>query len=52
MDPQVWDYHLWLAESYEKSGNVSAARLEYRRALQLNQQSKEVQLRLTALEGK
>jgi tetratricopeptide (TPR) repeat protein len=52
MDPQVWDYHYWLAESYEKSGNISAARAEYGRALQLNQDSKEAKLKLTALEAK
>jgi tetratricopeptide (TPR) repeat protein len=52
MDPKVWDYHYWLAESYEKSGNISAARTEYRWALQLNQDSKEARLRLTALEAK
>jgi protein O-mannosyl-transferase len=52
MDPKVWDYHYWLAESLEKSGNISAAREEYQRALQLNQDSKEAKLRLTALEAK
>ena len=52
MDPKVWDYHYWLAVSLEKSGNVSAAREEYRRALQLNRDSKEAKLRLTALEAK
>jgi Tfp pilus assembly protein PilF len=52
MDPKVWDYHYWLAESYEKSGNISAARAEYGRALQLNQDSKEAKLKLTALEAK
>jgi tetratricopeptide (TPR) repeat protein len=52
MDPKVWDYHYWLAESYEKSGNLPAARAEYQRALQLNPDSKEVKLKLTALEAK
>jgi tetratricopeptide (TPR) repeat protein len=52
MDPKVWDYHYWLAVSFEESGNVSAALAEYRRALQLNQDSKEAKLRLTALEAK
>ncbi len=52
MDPKVWDYHYWLAQSLEKSGNMSAARAEYQRALQLNQDSKEAKLRLTALEAK
>jgi Flp pilus assembly protein TadD len=52
MDPKVWDYHYWLAVSFEASGNVSAARAEYQRALQLNQDSKEAKLRLTALEEK
>jgi tetratricopeptide (TPR) repeat protein len=52
MDPKVWDYHYWLAVSFEQSGNMSAARAEYGRALQLNQDSKEAKMRLTALEGK
>ncbi len=52
MDPKVWDYHYWLAESLEQSGNVPAARMEYQRALLLNQDSKEAKLRLTALEAK
>jgi protein O-mannosyl-transferase len=52
MDPKVWDYHYWLAASLEKSGDLSAARAEYQRALQLNQDSKEAKLRLTALEAK
>ncbi len=52
MDPKVWDYHYWLAVSFENSGNMSAARVEYQRALQLNQDSKEAKLRLTALEAK
>ncbi|MGA2360462.1 MAG: tetratricopeptide repeat protein [Terriglobales bacterium] len=52
MDPKVWDYHYWLAVSFEESGNVSAARAQYQRALQLNQGSKEAKLRLTALEAK
>jgi Tfp pilus assembly protein PilF len=52
MDPKVWDYHYWLAQSFERSGNISAARAEYQRALQLNQDSKETKLRLTALEAK
>ncbi len=52
MDPKVWDYHYWLAESLEQSGNVPAARIEYQRVLLLNQESKEAKLRLTALEAK
>jgi protein O-mannosyl-transferase len=52
MDPKVWDYHYWLAVSLESSGNIPAARVEYQQALQLNQESKEVKLRLTALEAK
>lgn len=52
MDPKVWDYHYWLAKSLEQSGNIPAARVEYREALQLNQNSKEVRMRLTALEAK
>ncbi|MGB8010335.1 MAG: tetratricopeptide repeat protein [Terriglobales bacterium] len=52
MDPTVWDYHYWLAMSFENSGNWAAARAEYQRALQLNQDSKEAKMRLTALEAK
>jgi len=52
MDPKVWDYHYWLAESLEQSGNTPAARMEYQQALQLNQDSKEAKMRLTALEAK
>jgi protein O-mannosyl-transferase len=52
MDPKVWDYHYWLAESFEKSGNLSGARTEYRKALQLNPDSKETKLRLAVLEAK
>jgi tetratricopeptide (TPR) repeat protein len=52
MNPTVWDYHYWLAESFEQSGNVPAARAEYQRALLLNQDSKEAKLRLAALEAK
>jgi len=52
MDPKVWDYHYWLAESFEQSGNIPAARAEYQHALQLNQDSKEAKLRLTALDAK
>jgi Tfp pilus assembly protein PilF len=52
MDPKVWDYHYWLAESFQRNGNVSAARAEYEQALSLNKDSKEAKLRLTALEAK
>src|SRR6266446_4329867 len=52
MDGKVWDYHYWLAVSFEPRGNMSAARVEYQRALQLNQDSKEAKMRLTALEAK
>ncbi len=52
MDPKVWDYHYWLAESFEKGGDISAARTEYRQALQLNPDSKEAKMRLAALEAK
>jgi len=52
MDRKVWDYHYWLAVSFEESGNMSAARAEYRQALQLNQNSKEAKMRLAALEAK
>jgi tetratricopeptide (TPR) repeat protein len=52
MDPKVWDYHYWFGVSLERSGNMSAARTEYQRTLQLNQDSKEAKMRLTALEAK
>lgn len=52
MDPKIWDYHYWLAQSLEKNGNLTAARTEYELALQLNQDSADAKLRLTALEGK
>ena len=52
MDPKVWDYHYWLAESLQQSGKFAAARAEYKQALQLNQGSTEARLRLAALEGK
>ncbi len=52
MDPKVWDYHYWLAVSLEASGNMPAARAEYQWALQLNQDSTEAKMRLTALEAK
>jgi Tfp pilus assembly protein PilF len=52
MDPKVWDYHYWLAESFEKSGSISAARTEYQQALQLNPDSNEAKMRLAALEAK
>jgi tetratricopeptide (TPR) repeat protein len=51
MDPKVWDYHYWLAKSLEQSGNIPAARVEYQRALLLNQDSKETKLRLTGLDA-
>ena len=52
MDPGVYDYHYWLGISLEKSGDTSAAREEYRRALQLNEESVEAKLHLAALEKK
>jgi tetratricopeptide (TPR) repeat protein len=52
MDPKVWDYHYWLAQSFEEGGDMSAARTEYRQALQLNPDSKEAKMRLAALEAK
>jgi len=52
MDPKVWDYHYWLAESFEENGNISAAQREYQQALQLNPDSKEVKIKLAALEAK
>ncbi len=52
MDAKVWDYHYWLAVSFEGSGNISAAQAEYRQALLLNPDSKEAKVRLAALETK
>ena len=52
MDPTVWDYHYWLAVSLEQSGSTTSAREQYQEALQLNQDSKEAKMRLTALEAK
>jgi protein O-mannosyl-transferase len=52
MDPKVWDYHYWLAQSFEEGGDISAARTQYRQALQLNPDSKEAKMRLAALEAK
>src|SRR6202140_3066959 len=52
MDPKVWDYHYWLAQSFEEGGDISAARTEYRQVLQLNPNSKEAKMRLAALEAK
>lgn len=51
-DPKVWDYHYWLALSFEQSGNLPAARAEYEQTLQLNRDSSEAKLRLAALETK
>jgi len=50
--PKVWDYHYWLAVSFEGSGNMAAARAEYQQALQLNPDSNEAKVRLAALEAK
>jgi len=52
IDPKIWDYHYWLGESFELSGNTAGARNEYRQALQLNQESADARLRLAALEAK
>lgn len=52
MDPTVWDYHYWLAVSFEQSGNISAARSEYLNVLELNRDSKEAKLRLAGLGAK
>jgi tetratricopeptide (TPR) repeat protein len=52
MDPSVYNYHYWLAVSLEGSGDKSAAHAEYQRTLQLNPDSKEAKMRLTALEAK
>ena len=50
MDPAVYDNHYWLGRSFEQSGNPSAAKEEYRRALQLNEDSAEAKLHLAALD--
>lgn len=52
MDPEVWDYHYWLAVSLEKNRNLPAARAEYQQALRLNPDSADAKLRLSALEAK
>ena|ERR1700689_805223 len=52
LDSKVCDYQYWLGMSLEKSGNMSAARMRYQQALQLNQDSTEAKTRLTALEAK
>ena len=52
LDPKVWDYHYWLALSLERNGNLNAARAEYQQTLQLNQDSTDAKMRLTALEAK
>jgi tetratricopeptide (TPR) repeat protein len=52
MDPKVWDYHYWLAESLERSGNIPAARAQYLEALRLNPDGTEAKMRLAAMEGK
>jgi protein O-mannosyl-transferase len=52
LDGKVWDYHYWLAVSFEKTGNLQAARAEYQRALQLNPESQEAKLKLAAVEAK
>jgi len=52
MDPSVYDYHYWLADSLQQSGDNVDARHEYLEALRLNQDSSETKLRLATLEGK
>ncbi|HTR22621.1 MAG TPA: tetratricopeptide repeat protein [Terriglobales bacterium] len=51
MDPTVYDFHLWLGMSLEKSGDIDGARTEYRRALELNSGSAEARNHLASLEG-
>jgi len=52
LDWKVWDYHYWLGVALEKQGSLAAARTEYQQALQLNPDSGDAKIRLTALEGK
>jgi len=52
MDPSVYDYHYWLGRSLEQSGDRVNARREYLQALHLDEDSKEVKLRVAALEQK
>jgi tetratricopeptide (TPR) repeat protein len=52
LDPTVYDYHYWLGQSLQQSGNTTGARSEYLEALRLNQDSSEAKLRLAALEAK
>ena len=52
IDPKVWDYHFWLAESFEASRDLPKARIQYEEALRLNPDSAETKMRLAALEEK
>ncbi len=52
MDPKVWDYHYWLAESLVETQDLANARIQYEEALRLNPDSSEAKMHLVALEGK
>lgn len=52
MDPQVYDYHLWLGRSLEASGDLGGARTQYLEALQLNEMSADAKLHLSHLEAR
>jgi len=52
MDPNVSDYHYWLAVWLEQNQDVPDARVQYQQTLQLNPENKEAKLRLAALDGK
>jgi tetratricopeptide (TPR) repeat protein len=51
-DPKVWDYHYWLAVSFEQNHDLPNARTQYQEALRLNPESAEASTRLNALEPK
>jgi tetratricopeptide (TPR) repeat protein len=52
MDPKVWDYHYWLGQSLERSGDLREARAQYQVTLLLNPDSTEAKMRSAAMEGK
>jgi tetratricopeptide (TPR) repeat protein len=51
LDPGIYDYHYWLGQSFERSGDKPDALREYSAALQIIGDSEEVKARLTALEA-
>jgi len=49
MRPGVYDYHYWLAQTFEKRGDIPGARQQYQEALRIKPESQEAKLRLEAL---